>query len=110
MEIKLSTWLPLILFSTLVNVLCHSGSWVSTFKPQDCKRINKSLKIVKEEKKLIMDGSDKYKQRLTMFELRCEAITLSRITRADLTWLWSIYGAKGIAERRARVFGSCRYL
>jgi hypothetical protein len=83
---------------------------VSTFKPQDCKRINKSLKIVKEEKKLIMDGSDKYKQRLTMFELRCEAITLSRITRADLTWLWSIYGAKGIAERRARVFGSCRYL
>ena len=83
MEIKLSTWLPLILFSTLVNVLCHSGSWVSTFKPQDCKRINRSLKIVKEEKKLIMDGSDKYKQRLTMFELRCEAITLSRITRVD---------------------------
>jgi hypothetical protein len=83
MEIKLSTWLPLILFSTLVNVLCHSGSLVSTFKPQDCKRINKSLKIVKEEKKLIMDGSDKYKQRLTMFELRCEAITLSRITRVD---------------------------
>jgi len=44
-----------------------------------------------------MDGNGRDKQRLTMFELRCEAMMLSRITRVDLTLLWSM-GQKGLPK------------
>ena len=51
-----------------------------------------------------MQINDKYKQGgLTMFELRCEAIMLSRIKKFDWTLLWIMEQIRGIAERHARV-------